>query len=77
MLDNDEDVNMTPKEEDGSSDIFNCNEHNYMTSGRMHNARNIFLFVNYLYQLPLMPSSSRVPLNPISSTSPKLIPSQI
>jgi hypothetical protein len=43
MLDNDEDVNTTPKEEDGSSDNFNCNEQNYMRSGRIHNARNIFL----------------------------------
>jgi hypothetical protein len=43
MQDNDEDVNMTPKEEDGLSDNFNCNEQNYMRSGRMHNARNVFL----------------------------------
>jgi len=43
MLDNDEDVNTTLEEEDGSSDNFNYDEHNYMRSGRMHNARNIFL----------------------------------
>jgi hypothetical protein len=43
MQHNDENVNMTPKEEDGSNDNFNYNEHNDMRNGRMHNGRNIFL----------------------------------
>lgn len=38
----------------------------------MHKPKEFVYLVNYFYQLPLAPSSSEVPLAPISTTSPKL-----
>jgi hypothetical protein len=67
-----EDGNTTQEEDDGLSDNFDCNERNYKKEGEVAQPKEFVSPMNYFYQLPLAPNSSRVPLAPILGTSPKL-----
>jgi hypothetical protein len=63
---------MTQEEDDGLNDNFDCNEWNYRKEKEDAQPKEFVSPVNYFYQLPLPPSSSKVPLAPILGTSPKL-----
>jgi hypothetical protein len=61
-----------PRKDDGLSDNFDCNEGNYRKEGEDAQPKEFVFPMNYFYQLPLAPNSSKVPLAPILGTSPKL-----